>query len=60
MNSPKNVASKTNGTIMLPYLTKSMKRYCTFCFLSNDIHIIPAKAPTGVRYAPIFEPAIVA
>ena len=28
------------------------------CFFKIDIHIIPARAPIGVRYAPIFEPTI--
>jgi hypothetical protein len=54
----KREASIVGTEIIMPYFTKSRKVYFISCFLSMDVHIIPASAPTGVRNAPIFDPII--
>ena len=44
--------------IRIPYFIKVKKENSTSFFFRIDIHIIPAKAPIGVRKAPMLDPAI--
>ena len=56
------VASDTIITIIdiiIPFFTKSINLNSTSIFFKIDIHIIPASAPIGVRYAPTLEAIIV-
>ena len=46
--------------IIIPYFTKSIKRYLILYFESKLVNIIPANAPIGVKKAPILEPIILA
>ena len=41
--------------MITPYLIKSLKEYLTLCFANKLVNIIPARAPIGVKKAPIFE-----
>ena len=58
MSNTKSEANIVGTEITIPYLIKSAKVYFISCFLSKDVHIIPANAPTGVKKAPMFEPII--
>lgn len=49
---------KDGTPIIIPYLIKLKNPYFTSHLLKIFDHIIPAKAPTGVRIAPKFEPII--
>ena len=44
--------------IITPYFMKSKKLNLISCFFKMLNHIIPAKAPIGVKKAPIFDPII--
>lgn len=44
--------------MITPYFIKSKNPYLTFCLAIKPVNIIPAKAPIGVKNAPIFEPII--
>ena len=52
--------SNVNIEIIEPYFTKSLNEYLISYLLTNFVNIIPARAPIGVKKAPIFEPMIVA
>ena len=45
--------------IIIPYFVKVLKLYFTFCLLTKSVNIIPAKAPIGVKKAPILDPMII-
>ena len=59
MNRPKSAAARVRGATRKPYLTKSPKANFTSCLVKMEVNISPASAPSGVRYAPIFEPITV-
>ena len=44
--------------IIAPYLTKSTNEYFVSCSLTKLVNIIPARAPVGVRKAPMLLPTI--
>ena len=53
------IATLLTGTPMsTPYFIKSRNVYLTSCLFKIPIHMIPAKAPTGVINAPILLPII--
>ena len=56
--SPKNAAVIVGMAIVAPYFVNFTNDISTFCFFKRPIHIIPARAPIGVKNAPIFEPMI--
>lgn len=60
MKSPVRAASRTNGTIISPYFMKSLVLYVMFSLERIFVNIIPASAPIGVRYAPRFDPIMLA
>ena len=51
--------TKANRQIIEPYFIKDKKLKSSPCFFSIDIHMIPAKAPIGVKQAPILDPMTV-
>ena len=53
-------ASIVGIPIINPYSVNFKNVISTPCFFKILIHIIPARAPIGVKYAPMFEPIIVA
>ena len=58
-----NVIEATNKIILviiIPFFRKSINEYFTLLVFNILSHIIPAKAPTGVKIAPRLEPIIVA
>ena len=58
INNPSSDTAKVGIDIIAPYLMKSKKLNLISCFFKMDNHIIPARAPIGVKKAPIFEPII--
>ena len=56
---PISAAEMVGTAMMTPYFIKSRKVYLTFCLPIKSVNIIPAKAPIGVKNAPIFDPMIV-
>ncbi len=48
----------TGVEVMIPYLTKSKKEYFVSCSEISVVNMIPAKAPVGVKKAPILLPTI--
>ena len=44
--------------ITTPYFTKSKNEYLVSCSLTRLVNIIPARAPVGVKNAPILLPII--
>ena len=48
----------TGKEIKEPYLTKSMNVYRVSCLFTNEVNMIPARAPVGVKKAPILLPTI--
>lgn len=44
------------SAIKTPYFAKSLKDSLTLWSLSKPVNIMPAKAPIGVKKAPIFDP----
>lgn len=45
---------------MLPYFINVLKEKLISCLDTKSVNIIPARAPTGVKKAPKFDPMIVA
>lgn len=53
------MAAKIAGIpVINPYFIKSKKEYFTPSLFTILLHIIPARAPAGVKKAPILDPAI--
>ena len=44
--------------MIIPYLIKSKNEYFTSYLFNNEENIIPAKAPVGIKKAPILLPII--
>lgn len=59
-HSTPRVAARAGTATAAPYFTKVPKPIGTCSFLSMPSHIMPANAPTGVRYAPMLEAATAA
>ena len=55
----RSVATSVGIATITPYFIKLKKPYLISYFFRIDSHIIPAKAPIGVKNAPIFDPIIV-
>ena len=58
INNPSRDTVSVGREMIAPYLMKSKKLNLISCFFKIDNHIIPAKAPIGVKNAPIFDPII--
>ena len=58
INKPNNAIEAVGIAIITPYLTKSRNENLTSYLLSNEVNIIPAKAPIGVKNAPMLLPII--
>ena len=55
-----NVANKVGIPITIPYFTKFLNEKLTSYVFNKLIHIIPAKAPTGVIKAAILDAIMLA
>ena len=53
-----NATVITGIELITPYFTKSKKEYFVSCSEISVVNIIPAKAPVGVKKAPILLPTI--
>ena len=60
IHTPKSAADKAGTAIILPYFIKLGKEKSIPWLFTMFIHIIPAKAPTGVKTAPRLLPMTVA
>ena len=54
------LTNKTGIEIIEPYRTKVLKFNFVLYFSVKDVNIMPAKAPIGVKKAPILDPTIAA
>ena len=59
-DKPSNATVIVGRAMRKPYLTKSKKEKRTSYLLSSPENMIPAKAPSGVRNAPMLLPIMVA
>ena len=58
--NPPRVANNTGIAVMTPYFAKVINPNFTPFFSVISMHIMPANAPIGVKYAPMLEPTIAA
>jgi hypothetical protein len=55
-NKPSKAAEMVGMAMRMPYFTKSRKENFTSYFLRSDENMMPAKAPIGVKKAPMLLP----